>query len=114
LRQVVLQALMIGIVPAILFALATGTLFSLRGTRRLKTINPTHGKMDDLNYVASAVNLMLDEIVRLLNQLKSVGDNIAHDLSAPLAVMRAKLERGIAGKSDQELRIAAKRGSCGP
>jgi signal transduction histidine kinase len=124
LRQVVLQALMIGIVPAILLALATGTIFSLRGTRRLKTINetiirimqgdlqerlPTHGKMDDLNYVASAVNLMLDEIVRLLNQLKSVGDNIAHDLRAPLAVMHAKLERGLAGQSDQDLRITAER-----
>jgi signal transduction histidine kinase len=124
LRQVVLQAFMIGILPAILLALATGTIFSLRGTRRLKTINetiirimhgdlqerlPTHGKMDDLNYVASAVNLMLDEIVRLLNQLKSVGDNIAHDLRAPLAVMHAKLERGLAGQSDQDLRIVAKR-----
>ena len=124
LRQVVLQALMIGIVPAVLLALATGTIFSLRGTRRLKTINetivrimqgdlqerlPTHGRMDDLNYVASAVNLMLDEIVRLLNQLKSVGDNIAHDLRAPLAVMHAKLERGLAGQSDQDLRIAVKR-----
>jgi signal transduction histidine kinase len=70
---------------------------------------PAHGKMDDLNSVASAVNLMLDEIVRLLNQLKSVGDNIAHDLRAPLAVMHAKLERGLAGQSDQDLRIAAKR-----
>ena len=124
LRQVVLQALMIGIVPAILLALATGTIFSLRGARRLKMINetiirimqgdlqerlPAHGKMDDLNSVASAVNLMLDEIVRLLNQLKSVGDNIAHDLRAPLAVMHAKLERGLAGQSDQDLRIAAKR-----
>ncbi|WGJ14546.1 HAMP domain-containing sensor histidine kinase [Methylocapsa sp. D3K7] len=124
LRQVVIKALAIGIVPAILLALATGTVFSLRATRRLKTINetivrimrgdlqerlPTHGKMDDLNYVASAVNLMLDEIVRLLNQLKSVGDNIAHDLRAPLAVMHAKLERGLAGQSDQDLRIAAKR-----
>jgi len=123
LRQIVIKALAIGIVPAILLALATGTIFSLRATRRLKTINetiirimqgdlqerlPTHGKMDDLNYVASAVNLMLDEIVRLLNQLKSVGDNIAHDLRAPLAVMRAKLERGLERQSDQDLRIAAK------
>src|SRR5664279_641279 len=123
LRQVVIKALAIGLVPAILLALATGTIFSLRATRRLKTINetiirimqgdlqerlPTHGKMDDLNYVASAVNLMLDEIVRLLNQLKSVGDNIAHDLRAPLAVMRAKLERGLERQSDQDLRIAAK------
>ncbi|HUB65086.1 MAG TPA: HAMP domain-containing sensor histidine kinase [Methylocella sp.] len=122
LREVVFQALMIGIVPAVLSALAIGTIFSLRGTRRLKAINetivrimqgdlqerlPTQGKMDDLNYVASAVNLMLDEIVRLLNQLKSVGDNIAHDLRAPLAVMHAKLERGLSGQSD--LRIAAKR-----
>lgn len=123
LRQVVFKALAIGIAPAILLALATGTIFSVRGTRRLRMINgtilrimqgdlqerlPTHGKFDDLNYVASAVNLMLDEIVRLLNQLKSVGDNIAHDLRAPLAVMHAKLERGIAGQSDQDLRIAAK------
>ena len=115
---------MIGIVPASLLALATGTIFSLRGARRLKMINetiirimqgdlqerlPAHGKMDDLNSVASAVNLMLDEIVRLLNQLKSVGDNIAHDLRAPLAVMHAKLERGLAGQSDQDLRTAAKR-----
>jgi signal transduction histidine kinase len=124
LRKEVLRALIIGIVPAILLALATGTLFSMRGARRLKTITetivrimqgdlqerlPTHGKMDDLNYVARAVNLMLDEIVRLLDQLKSVGDNIAHDLRAPLAVMHAKLERGLAGQSDQDLRLAAKR-----
>jgi len=124
LRQVVLQALMIGIVPAILLALATGIIFSLRGARRLKTINetiirimqgdlqerlPAHGKMDDLNSVASAVNLMLDEIVRLLNQLKSVGDNIAHDLRAPLAVMHAKLESALAGQSKQDLRIATER-----
>lgn len=123
LRQVVLQALMIGIVPAVLLALATGTIFSLRGAQRLKTIKgtivrimqgdlqerlPTHGRMDDLNHVASAVNLMLDEIVRLLNQIKSVGDNIAHDLRAPLALMHAKLESGLAGDSDHDLRIAAK------
>ena len=77
LRQVVLQALMIGIVPAVLLALAMGTIFSLRGAQRLKTIKgtivrimqgdlqerlPTHGRMDDLNHVASAVNLMLDEM----------------------------------------------------
>ena len=45
--------------------------------------------------VARAVNLMLDEIARLLEQLKSVGDNIAHDLRTPLAVARAKIERAL-------------------
>ncbi|MDQ6703172.1 MAG: HAMP domain-containing histidine kinase [Pseudomonadota bacterium] len=122
LRQVVFEALMIGIVPAILLALAIGTIFSLRDTRRLKTIHettlrvmrgdlqerlPVRGKMDNLNYVSSAVNLMLDEIVRLLNQIKSVGDNIAHDLRSPLAAMRTKLERGLAADSGKELRAAA-------
>jgi signal transduction histidine kinase len=38
---------------------------------------------------------MLDEIVRLLDQLKSVGDNIAHDLRAPLTVARLKIERAL-------------------
>jgi signal transduction histidine kinase len=50
---------------------------------------------------------MLDEIVRLLQQIKSVGDNIAHDLRSPLAVMRTKLERDLAADSGQELRAAA-------
>jgi signal transduction histidine kinase len=50
---------------------------------------------------------MLDEIVRLLQQIKSVGDNIAHDLRSPLAVMRTKLERGLAADSGQELRAVA-------
>lgn len=122
LRQVVFEALLIGVVPAILLALASGITFSLRMTRRLKTIHettlrimhgdlqerlPAHGKMDDLNYVASAVNLMLDEIVRLIEQIKTVGDNIAHDLRSPLAAMRIKLERGLAAGSGQELRAAA-------
>jgi signal transduction histidine kinase len=49
---------------------------------------------------------MLDEIVGLLQQIKSVGDNIAHDLRSPLAAMRTKLERGLAADSGKELRAA--------
>jgi len=71
---------------------------------------PAHGKMDDLNSVASAVNLMLDEIGRLLNQLKSVGDNIAHDLPRPAGSHARKLERGLAGANPiRTCAIAAKR-----
>jgi signal transduction histidine kinase len=120
-RQIVLEALALGIGPAILLALIIGTIFSLRGARRLKSINqqimrimagdlnerlPSHGSRDDLDHVAGGVNLMLDEIVRLLDQLKSVGDNIAHDLRTPLAVMRVRLERGLEARSSQDLRAA--------
>jgi signal transduction histidine kinase len=44
----------------------------------------------------------------LLVQLKGVGENIAHDLRAPLAVMRARLERGVESSDDRELRVAAR------
>ena len=56
---------------------------------------PDNGRRRRNRKVARAVNLMLDEINRLLDQLKSVGDNIAHDLRSPLAVARAKIERGL-------------------
>ena len=56
---------------------------------------PVASEGDDVDKVARAVNLMLDEIERLLDQLKSVGDNIAHDLRTPLMVARAKLDRAL-------------------
>ncbi|VTZ51947.1 Two-component sensor histidine kinase [Methylocella tundrae] len=124
LRQLVFAALTIGIAPAVALALIVGLIFSLRGARRLKTINqtivrimrgdlherlPIRARPDDIDHIASAVNLMLDEMVRLLDQIKSVGDNIAHDLRTPLAVMRISLERGLAAPSEQGLRSAAQR-----
>jgi signal transduction histidine kinase len=36
---------------------------------------------------------MLDEIEALLAEVRSIGDNIAHDLRTPLAVVRLKIER---------------------
>jgi len=122
LRQLVGRALMIGIVPATILALISGFIFSLRGTRRLVAINqqivrimrgdlyerlPIRGKKDDIDYVAGAVNLMLDEIVRLLDQIKSVGDNIAHDLRTPLAIARMRLESDLRKQDNNHLRLTA-------
>jgi signal transduction histidine kinase len=123
LRQVVIRALLICIGPAILLALIVGIIFSRRGTQRLITINetivrimrgdlterlPTRGRMDDINYVANAVNLMLDEIVRLLDQIKSVGDNIAHDLRTPLALSRMRLERTLTKPEPDQWQMTAR------
>jgi signal transduction histidine kinase len=119
LRRSVLQALAIGIVPTILLALLAGALLSLRASRRLQAIRhainrvirgdlherlPVHRRPDDIDEVVRAVNRMLDEIVRLMNQVKTVGDDIAHDLRTPLSIMRARLERGLASPSEAELR----------
>lgn len=122
LRETVSQALAIALAPTILLILAIGIFFASRASRRLGTIHkkiadimngdldarlPETGEGDDIDKVARDVNLMLDEIHRLLDQLKSVGDNIAHDLRSPLAVARAKIERGLARKSTlEDLRAA--------
>jgi hypothetical protein len=68
---------------------------------------PVRGRPDEIDGIARDVNLMLDEIVRLVAQIRGVGDNIAHDLRAPLSVMRAKLERGVESPDDVELRRVA-------
>jgi hypothetical protein len=122
LRQTVLGALAAAIVPMLLLALAIAAFFARRASRRLTDIHetiarimqgdlhvrlPVRKRPDDLDTVARDVNRMLDEIARLLIQIKGVGDDIAHDLRAPLSVMRAKLERGLASFDERELRAVA-------
>ena len=69
---------------------------------------PVTNEDRDIDEVARAVNLMLDEIARLVEQLKSAGDNIAHDLRTPLAVARAKIERALNNDAGiEQLREAA-------
>jgi signal transduction histidine kinase len=123
LRRTVLQALVAAIGPMLLIAFAIGAFFARRASRRLVDIHntiarimrgdlqvrlPVRRRPDEIDRVSRDVNLMLDEIVRLLLQIKSVSDNIAHDLRTPLAVMCAKLERGLAGSDNHELRVATR------
>jgi signal transduction histidine kinase len=110
LQESVLRALAIALLPTVLVILAIGALFARRAGQRFERIHgaitrimrgeldlrlPVNGEDDDIDKVARAVNLMLDDIARLLEHLKSAGDNIAHDLRTPLAVARAKIERAL-------------------
>jgi signal transduction histidine kinase len=110
LQGTLLRALAIALLPTILMILAIGAFFSRSASQRYERVHdaivrfmngeldsrlPTANEGDDIDKVARAVNLMLDEIQRLLDQLKSVGDNIAHDLRTPLAVARARIERAL-------------------
>ncbi|MBV8663103.1 MAG: HAMP domain-containing histidine kinase [Hyphomicrobiales bacterium] len=120
LAKSVLRVLALAIAPTILLILAIGAFFARRAARRIANIHaaithfmggdfgerlPVAAEGDDIDRVARDVNLMLDEIANLLDQLKSVGDNIAHDLRTPLAVARAKIERGLArDKTADDLR----------
>jgi signal transduction histidine kinase len=59
----------------------------------LKERLPARNAADDFDRLAMAVNRMLDEIEHLLEEIRGVGDNIAHDLRTPLTRVRARLER---------------------
>lgn len=119
-EDAMLGAFAAALLPVVLLALALGTIVSRRAFRRLSSIQgavdrvmageldvrlPARGARDDVETLVRAVNLMLDEFVRLIGQIRSVGDDIAHDLRAPLAAMRARLERGLR-RPDPELRAA--------
>src|SRR3984885_11758594 len=122
-RRIVQGALLAGLAPMLLLALAIGVYFARRSSRRLTAVHDTIARImkgdtdlrlpvgsqhDPIATISRDVNLMLDEIGRLLVQLKGVGDNIAHDLRSPLAVVHAQLERGLESSNDEQLRSVAK------
>ena len=117
--RIVKRALVAALAPMLLLALAIGAYFARRSSRRLTTTHDTMARImkgdtdlrlpigsgrDPIDRISRDVNLMLDEIVRLLVQLKGVGDNIAHDLRSPLSVVHAQLERGLESSNDEQLR----------
>lgn len=86
-----------------------GILLARRAQRRIAAVHETVGRIvegqlrerlpmrgtrDELDKLAGAVNGMLDEIERLVEEIRGVGDNIAHDLRTPLTRVRTRLERG--------------------
>ena len=122
LRRTVARSLALALAPTTILILIIGAVFARRAQRRLGDIHaaiaeimkgdlkqrlPVMSEVDDLDRVARDVNLMLDEIWRLLDQVRHIGDDIAHDLRTPLAVARAKIERGLErGATIGELRAA--------
>jgi signal transduction histidine kinase len=117
LQQVVGAGLIRGMGPALLLALLFGVFFAARSVARIKALDRTIGRVmagdlherlpvsgagDDLDRLTARINEMLDEIVNLVEEIRSVGDNIAHDLRTPLSVMQARLERALA-ESDPEI-----------
>jgi signal transduction histidine kinase len=54
---------------------------------------PVSSRRDELDLLAGIVNTMLDEIERLMSEVKGVCDSIAHDLRTPLTRVRTQLHR---------------------
>ncbi|WP_298429470.1 HAMP domain-containing sensor histidine kinase [Rhodoblastus sp.] len=110
LRSLFNQTLAYAILPVAAGALALGFFFSRRTAARIHEIDdaiaeivngdlrarlPIRSGFEELDGVIASVNEMLDEIERLMGQLAAVGDNIAHDLRAPLVNVRAILDQAL-------------------
>ncbi len=85
-----------------------GVFYSLPAVRHIRQIDlaarrisagdyaqrlPLGGRNYELNLLANIVNTMLDETERLMGEVKSASDNIAHDLRTPLTRLRASIYR---------------------
>ena len=62
----------------------------------------TSGSNDEFDHLSDALNAMLEEIRRLMNGMRTVTDNIAHDLRSPLTRMKGRLEMLLREGGDSE------------
>ena len=106
--RIILHALFWGVTLTILPGIVGWHLLRRRPLRRIRAIQasaeaivagdltkrlPLSNRRDELDMLAAIVNAMLERIERLMNEVKGVCDNIAHDLRTPLTRLRAQLYR---------------------
>jgi signal transduction histidine kinase len=68
---------------------------------------PIDGTNDELDRLASNLNVMLERIEALMHGLKEVSDNIAHDLKTPLTRLRNRAEEALRTAEDESQYRAA-------
>jgi signal transduction histidine kinase len=62
---------------------------------------PMRGSDDDLDRLAATLNRMLDRIGALMESLKQVSSDVAHDLRTPLTRLRQKLEASLTAPGER-------------
>ncbi|MEM7196284.1 MAG: HAMP domain-containing sensor histidine kinase, partial [Pseudomonadota bacterium] len=106
-KRRIVQALTWGLAIMLLLAFLGGMLLSRRTVRKIERINqaardimageldiriPLTNRNDDFDQLADNLNRMLDRIQALMEDIRRVSDNIAHDLRTPLTRLRQHLE----------------------
>jgi len=67
---------------------------------------PMRGSGDELDRLAAAINAMLDRIAALMENLRQVTNDIAHDMRTPVTHLRARLEQALEEPGDEQGRAA--------
>ena len=94
--------LLIGLVGALLLgAYLRRRLSDISGTARIIMAGdlarrmPVSARRDEFDQLSVTLNAMLDRIAALLDNLRQVSSDVAHDLRTPLARLRNQLERAL-------------------
>jgi signal transduction histidine kinase len=108
LRAIIVNALALSGAVILVLGLAAAAALSLAPLRRIEALReasraalqgqlgvrlPVSPRRDEIDMLAGVANAMMDESERLLWEVKSVGENVAHDLRTPLNRLRALLYR---------------------
>ncbi|WP_294644827.1 HAMP domain-containing sensor histidine kinase [uncultured Aureimonas sp.] len=106
-RSILLSAILTGCMVTVALALVGGVVVGLGPSRRVDAIAattrrivegrldlrlPVSGRGDELDRLATDINVMLARIETLVESLRQVSTDIAHDLRTPLARLRQGLE----------------------
>ncbi len=109
-RDLILRTLYVALPLSLLLGLGGGYLISRNFLRRVDAITgtsrsimlgdlsrrmPEAGTNDELDRLSRSLNEMLDQIERLMQGMKEVSSNVAHDLKTPLTRLRARAEAAL-------------------
>jgi signal transduction histidine kinase len=116
-EEMVIRSFMWGLAASVALALAGGVVMSGRLMRKIEMVSETSRNIiegdlgrrvpitragDEFDHLAASINTMLDRIQTLMNELRQVTTDIAHDMRTPLTRLRQRLELAQRSSEDAE------------